>query len=794
MPSHRTRFIAVSLLVGSCLVNPVHAATDCRSVPFALSDAQDIAAVRGAIARQCPCDAYDGSSAATTHSRFVACAQAVIDDAADGSPLLGGFTLRRECRAEVRMVYKRAACGYPATAPRVMCCEARLSTFRMKARAKRVTSCTDSPSGQVVRHACYVSPFAPDACSFTFLDMNGCTSLVTQETVDLPSGAEPAETPGSPGVVVTNPKLLAQFGGAFSLNNVRYTRHRLAGPAQQPEAILILVPGFEGGAHNFKILAENIITRAQAEGLVLEVWAYDRRTNQLEDTVGLDIAEEFLHPGIGLDWLYGGELGLTLHPLLAAGPNRRAVFYDTQADVPFIANWTSLVFSRDIDVLVAAASNAAMNQNVFLGGHSAGTGFTARYASTDFDLTGGGPAEPGYTKLRGLVLLEGAGGSTGGAALTADTLDRIEAKFDGGLFGAVRDNAPRCADGTTPCTVANEAVDCAALTPPLTQKCTLPTTSYAIVPGLLNARVTASGEVVAIQAALDPNGGENILRVDQGAPGNNAVDQVPDLGGLALLPRATAEGGLGLFLDDDGLVASLAPFLSTSLGGPGPVVGGLQTWRPITDGVDSSLVPNNGPPPTTLPGAPWGQEQELTRFDRMGANFYRGRSNFTDVYYPSSGLSVTSVTGVCSSGTCSVGNVGASCSTNAQCSQAISLDSSALSIGRGRRDIENLTQAPNVDIPVIAFGGSNGLATVPGVFTAFGASIATCSAPSCDGTPRVIDASIPNPAFPTFGDIPGGYEVVMAEGFTHLDVLTSEDVASNPVPSALVAFLKRNVQ
>ena len=39
------------------------------------------------------------------------------------------------------------------------------------------------------------------------------------------------------------------------------------------------------------------------------------------------------------------------------------------------------------------------------------------------------------------MLLEGGGGSTGGTPLTADTLDRIEAKFDGGLFGAVRDNA-----------------------------------------------------------------------------------------------------------------------------------------------------------------------------------------------------------------------------------------------------------------------------------------------------------------------------------------------------------------
>ena len=44
--------------------------------------------------------------------------------------------------------------------------------------------------------------------------------------------------------------------------------------------------------------------------------------------------------------------------------------------------------------------------------------------------------------------------------------------------------------------------------------------------------------------------------------------------------------------------------------------------------------PNNGPPPTTLPGGMWGQEKEVTRIDRMATNFYLGGTNFTDWYYP----------------------------------------------------------------------------------------------------------------------------------------------------------------
>ena len=789
------------LLLPLVLAAPARAADKCRTGSSALADAKAIAGVRGAIARACPCADFDGSTPDKTHGRFVKCAKGVVADAADGTPLLGTYTLRSQCKGEVTRIYSKAACGFPAAKARIVCCEAKPATGKTAGKAKPAARCVDSANGQVVRHACYASPFAPEACSFDAA--NDCRNEVVQETVDVASAAQPVHTPGSPSVVVTNAKLLTQFGpsGSFSLNNARYTRYHLAGTTAQPDAILVVVPGFEGGAGGFKILAENVIRRAAAQSFHVELWAVDRRSNQLEDAAGLEIAEEFADPYLALDWLYGGELTLPLSPLLAAGPNRRAVFYDAQADVPFMADWTGLVFSRDIDAVVTAARAAAVDQNVFLGGHSAGTGFTARYAATDFDLTGTGPADPGYAKVRGLVLLEGGGGSTTYASpLTADTLDRIEAKFDGGLYAAVRDNAGRCVDGATACTVASEATDCVGQVPP---KCTPPTTAFSVVTGLLNPRILSAGEVTAIQSIVDPDGTRNIVGADQGAAGNNAVAKVPDLSTLGVLGATTAYGGLGSFVDDDGLVASIASFVATSVGAPGPTVGGLLTWLDITEGpMPASVVPNNGPPPTALPGGKWGQEKEVTRLDRLTQTFYKGGTNFTDVYYPSSGLSVTSVAGVCtsSSGTCLVGNVGAACSgatqaqADAQCSQSINLDSTALSVGRGRRDIENLTQAPSIDVPVIAFGGTNGLAPIPAAYLAFASSIGPCTKPSCDGTPRVVDPSMPNPAFPTFGGVNGGFEVVMAEGFAHVDVLTAEDDANNPIPTALVDFLVRNSQ
>jgi hypothetical protein len=782
--------VLTAVLVAAVLAPAAAPAADrCKAGASVVGDNHSLASLRKVIDDLCPCGFYDGTSKATDRSAFNKCVKERIKDASDGTPL-SGFALRPQCKGTLQQIYKLSTCGYGVSAPRVACCEVKPANGKKKASIKKVGKCVDSGSGSVVRHACAAFPFTAEACSNDATNSCVAPSIFAEETVDLPSAADPAHTPGTSGVVVTNPKLLTQFGGgSFSLNNARYTRHHLAAATGSPDAILSLVPGFEGGAGTFRILAQNLIARSHDEGFTLEVWAYDRRSNQLEDLAGADIAEHYASAEIALDWFFGGELGLSLHPLLS-GPNRRAVFYDAQADVPFIAQWTPLVFSRDIDVIVTAARAAATNQNVFLGGHSAGTGFTARYAATDFNFTGVGPADPGYAKLRGLVLLEGGGGSTGNA-LSNDTLDRIEAKFDGGLYGAVRDNAARCVDGTTPCTLATEAADCVGQLPPV---CTPPTTSYAVSP-LLNARILTAGEVSAIQSIADPDQGENVLRVDQGAAGNNAIAVVPDLGLLGVLPHATAYGSLGSFLDDDGLVAPAAPFVATSMGGLGiPNQFNVRTWNDITEGVNASLIPNNGPPPTTLPGGVWGQEREVTRTDRLVKNFYVGATNFTDTYYPSSGLSVTSVTGVCTAGTCTAGNVGASCTTAAQCSQAINLDSSALSIGRNRRDIENLTQAAAIDIPVIAFGGTNGLVPVAGGYTPFGTSIGVCTAPSCDGTPRVVDAGVPNPAFPTFGGVNGGFEVVMAEGFAHVDVVTAEDTVVNPVTPALVAFLKRNVQ
>jgi hypothetical protein len=788
-------FAAIVALLGAA--TSTHAADKCLSGASAVGDATQIAAVRDAVEAVCDCQFFDGTSSAKSHGKFVKCVKDSL------KTKVAAAALRAECEKTVGQIYAASTCGFRTTSKgdKIPCVKRVTKSGKVTCSIKPAQSCTNG--GSFTQNACPDSFFCLDAADsngdllIDASDSGGCGSVlgpVLGATNDIPSGAAPPNTPGTSKVKVTNTTLLTQLGKKPSLNNARFIRFRYSRLRGTPDAVLIAVAGFGGGANNFKILAEHLLPRLRTDhGLTVQLWAYDRRTNQLEDRAGALLADAYDDPQIALDWYYGAELGLTLHPVLAAGLTRRALFYNTSSDVPFIANWTALVFSRDIDAVVTAARSVAKNNNVFLGGHSAGTGFVARYAATDFNLTGAGAADPGYAKLRGLLLFEGSGGSTGGTALSEDSLDRIIAKFDGGLFGAVRDNAPRCVDGTTACTIATEAADCAGQVPP---KCTLPTSAYSVILGL-SPRVLAASEPGAIQGRTDPDGGQHILQVDQGAAGNNAVAKVPDLALLAALAPGTVDGLFGAFLDDDGFAAALSPAVAASVGATGPTVGGLQTWLDISEGpLPASVLPNNGPPPTTLATGQqtqfWGQEKEVSRMDALRSTFL-GTSNAADWYYPSSGLSVTSAPGVCTASVCSAGNVGAACSSDSQCAQSMSLDSSALSLGRGRPDIENLTQAAAINIPVICFGGSNGLTPVPGRFTAFASSIGTCTAASCDGTtPRVVSASTPNPAFPTFGGVNGGFEVHISEGFAHLDVVTAEDDANNNVLAPLAAFVARN--
>src|SRR5881296_2827146 len=234
----------------------VRAANRCGQGSSAAQDAADIRGVRAAIELACPCAAFDGSSASTDKAAFLRCVRAVDRDASDGTPINGRLKLRPQCKGTVLRVARQSDCGFAPAADRHPCCRHVAHAGRNVGTVTPSARCRSAAGA--VRSSCPSFHFVTDACSGNAL--NTCNTVAT--TTSVPSAAQPANTPGTPGVSVTNPNLLMQFGDAsFSLNHATYTRFRRDG-AGLPDAILVLVPGFEGGANDFKILAESVIPRA----------------------------------------------------------------------------------------------------------------------------------------------------------------------------------------------------------------------------------------------------------------------------------------------------------------------------------------------------------------------------------------------------------------------------------------------------------------------------------------------------------------------------------------------------
>ncbi len=183
------------------------------------------------------------------------------------------------------------------------------------------------------------------------------------------------------------------------LNQVTVVRYRLdtAGKAPRPaRAIILLEPGFLGGAGSFDALARAMVRRSDASG-ALEAWALDRRSNQLEDHAGL---EDALDSGVAdrvNDYYFDGGT--------VAG--HAFTGFKQQSDVAFMSEWGLAATEADLRAVVRLVPEAERPRRVVLAGHSLGGQVAAQYAAWDFDGT------PGYQELAGLVMIDAVTGTEG---------------------------------------------------------------------------------------------------------------------------------------------------------------------------------------------------------------------------------------------------------------------------------------------------------------------------------------------------------------------------------------------
>jgi pimeloyl-ACP methyl ester carboxylesterase len=562
--------------------------------------------------------------------------------------------------------------------------------------------------------------------------------------VHTPGSGAPEEFPIPPGG-----KIEQILGTGVDLNHVDYVRTRVASASGNPRVILVLIPGFLGGAGTFDPIARDLV---RAFGGNLEVWAVNRRSNQLEDRRGglharsmaeaaagdaakIDqaLAEgvRFYFPTSDVD---GDGMPDGPFPLPDALGGNSDFIKLAQDDVRFGAYWGADTYARDWRTLVLAARQVVGPEGlVIFGGHSMGTTWTGVFAAYDFDIGPG--VEAGYQLVDGLLLFEG-GGTRGPSASAPDEATYLAAIDDlvndttnvlpdsdiflADLFGfvdAVDIGAAGELNGVAG-TFAPTEPSVVQTTPlfggiPINILLQAPMTNRSLVGFFLDDEFSTNG---AFSASFGFS-----------ANGTNAFNPIEFL----------VPGDFYLAIDE-GIRRTWIPFDSPRFdpADPNPL-----TCPPIPPppfpvanvdvGETGCAIIDNGPRPApTDPPSRWGLEREVTNIDDFTRALYE-TGNQSEWYFIDGrpGLDLQ-----------------------------FGRDSSAL----GRPDLLNVTQNANVDVPVLAIGGSNGLAPTEASFANYLGSIA-----STDTT------------------------VVILEGYAHVDVLTATD---NEAVPPVVDFVNRLLQ
>lgn len=599
-----------------------------------------------------------------------------------------------------------------------------------------------SPPSRSVRPAgLLVAAFALSALGFG--SCPGNPLLQTREQV--PGFVEP-HTPGSglaeeflPPAGGTIEQIL---GTGVDLNHVDYIR--TAFTDGHPKVILIAIPGFLGGGSTFDPLARDLVGSFKGS---VEVWAVDRRSNQLEDrrgalharaqaeAAGGDSAAVFQALSEGVRFYFPGSdtdedsIPDPAFELPDAFGTPSSFLRLSQDEVrPFGAHWGVDTYARDWRELVLHARSIVGESGLVLfGGHSMGTTWTGVFAAYDFDPGPG--VEAGYELVDGLVLFEG-GGPNEPSASAPDLAD-----YQAAIAGL---EAP----GGDPIFLED-------------------------LFGFIDA--------VELGGAGELNGLAGTFAPDE----SSIVQTTPIFGGFPislLLPTATNRSLVGYFLDDDfstnaAFSASMG-FSADHLNYVNPFVGffdgefyvGLtqpgvpRTWinydsprfdeadpDPLTcppllpppfpdadlgdEGTGCAIIDNGPEPGPGDPPAQWGVEREVTDIGVLLRTLYE-TGNASEWYFNSGRPNVD---------------------------LAFGRDSSAL----GAPELLNVTQNANVDVPVLAIGGSNGLTPTESSFDDYLGSIASTDT-----------------------------EVVILEGYSHLDVLSAAENEALPPLAAWILKLR----
>jgi pimeloyl-ACP methyl ester carboxylesterase len=394
--------------------------------------------------------------------------------------------------------------------------------------------------------------------------MNG-SPAVTQRSVTVP-GSDAGLNP------VTGAATPAELNRAYAQI---YQADGVSDDAVQK--VLVLMPGFLGGANNFDYFARRIVERS---GGKTAVWAVDRRSNALEDQTGLDAAEAGKDPDIAKDYYFHGKPvgGRTFGGFVA------------DSDASFVSEWGIRVHVEDLHALIVEVTQRYPKAAVILGGHSLGGSIVPIYAAWDF----GG--EAGFERLSGLLLLEGAPSPTAPVASQASYETQ-------GISGGIGRSSLRSIRSGSP---------------------------FASLQPFLDTDLYVSAQIVAMRAS-PLFGFPHALSPDA----DLTSGFVGLLFGLSTLPPITNRAALGFGFDNDFEPLS---FVRASIGqptggaiGPNPNAPLLQSLLGITDPLLAPIDLTATYDWLSFRDLP---HPEPTDIDTLARVLFQGPSDFIEWYFP----------------------------------------------------------------------------------------------------------------------------------------------------------------